>query len=109
MIKIVHTIEELRKQVKEWRKNGESVGLVPTMGYLHEGHQSLIKKSVEQNDRTVVSVFVNPMQFAPTEDLESYPRDLNADAKLVPKQAQTLFLIPSLRKCIKTVSAHLLI
>lgn len=94
MIKIVHTIEEVRTQVKEWRKNGESVGLVPTMGYLHEGHQSLIKKSVEQNDKTVVSVFVNPMQFAPTEDLESYPRDLNADAKLCTEIGADLIFNP---------------
>lgn len=94
MIKIVHTIEEVRTQVKEWRKNGESVGLVPTMGYLHEGHQSLIKKSVEQNDRTVVSIFVNPMQFAPTEDLESYPRDLNADAKLCTETGADLIFNP---------------
>lgn len=94
MIKIVHTIEEVRTQVKEWRKNGESVGLVPTMGYLHEGHQSLIKKSVEQNDKTVVSVFVNPMQFAPTEDLESYPRDLNADAELCTETGANLIFNP---------------
>ncbi|MGN0394074.1 MAG: pantoate--beta-alanine ligase [Coprococcus sp.] len=79
---ILKTIDEVRKQVKSWKKEGLSVGLVPTMGYLHEGHQSLIKKSVEQNDKTVVSVFVNPMQFGPNEDLESYPRDLDADAKL---------------------------
>lgn len=82
MIKVVHTIDEVRKQVKEWRQEGASVGLVPTMGYLHEGHQSLIKRSVKDNDRTVVSVFVNPMQFGPAEDLDSYPRDLNADTKL---------------------------
>lgn len=94
MIKIVHTIEEVRTQVKEWRKNVESVGLVPTMGYLHEGHQSLIKKSVEQNDKTVVSVFVNPMQFAPTEDLESYPRDLNADAELCTETGADLIFNP---------------
>lgn len=79
---ILKKIEEVRAQVKEWKKQGLTVGLVPTMGYLHEGHQSLIKKSVEQNDRTVVSVFVNPIQFGPNEDLESYPRDLEADAKL---------------------------
>lgn len=82
MIKIVHTIEEVRAQVKAWRKDGLSVGLVPTMGFLHEGHKSLIDRSVSDNDRTVVSVFVNPMQFGPTEDLANYPRDLEADAEL---------------------------
>ena len=66
-MKILKTVDEVRSQVKAWKKEGLSVGLVPTMGYLHEGHQSLIRKSVEQNDRTVVSVFVNPMQFGPTE------------------------------------------
>lgn len=94
MIKVVHTIREVRAQVAAWRKNGLSVGLVPTMGYLHEGHQSLIKKSVEQNDKTVVSVFVNPMQFAPSEDLESYPRDLDADAKLCDETGADLVFNP---------------
>ena len=61
-IQIAATVEEVRSKVKEWRKEGLSVGLVPTMGYLHEGHGSLIAKSVQQNDRTVVSVFVNPTQ-----------------------------------------------
>lgn len=93
-MEIVKTIEEVRAQVKAWRKEGLSVGLVPTMGYLHEGHQSLIKKSVEQNDRTVVSIFVNPMQFGPTEDLESYPRDLQADAKLCESTGADLIFHP---------------
>lgn len=94
MIKVVHTIKEVREQVSECRKEGLSIGLVPTMGYLHEGHQSLIKKSVEENSRTVVSIFVNPMQFAPTEDLESYPRDLNADAKLCNETGADLIFNP---------------
>lgn len=79
---IVKKIDELRKYIKEWRKEGFEIGLVPTMGFLHEGHKSLIEKAVEQNDKVVVSVFVNPTQFAPNEDFESYPRDINRDAKL---------------------------
>lgn len=79
---IVKKIDELRKYIKAWRKEGFEIGLVPTMGFLHEGHKSLIEKAVEQNDKVVVSVFVNPTQFAPNEDFESYPRDINRDAKL---------------------------
>ena len=91
---IVKTVDEVRKYVKEWRKNGETVGLVPTMGFLHAGHQSLINKSVEDNDRTVVSVFVNPMQFGPTEDLEAYPRDINHDAALCEETGADLIFNP---------------
>ena len=81
-MKILTTISDVRETVKSWRAEGLSVGLVPTMGYLHEGHKSLIDRAVAENDRVVVSVFVNPMQFGPTEDLASYPRDLDADARL---------------------------
>ena len=81
-MKIVETVEEVRAQVKAWRKEGFSVGLVPTMGFLHEGHKSLIDRAVAENDKVVVSVFVNPMQFGPKEDLASYPRDLDRDAAL---------------------------
>lgn len=82
-MKIVKTINEIREIVKDWKKAGYSIGLVPTMGYLHTGHGSLIEQSVKNNDKTVVSVFVNPTQFGPNEDLEKYPRDLERDSKLV--------------------------
>ena len=93
-IKIAKTVDEVRETVAKWRSNGESVGLVPTMGYLHAGHQSLIKKSVEQNDHTVVSVFVNPIQFGPNEDLEAYPRDLERDAELCETTGAELIFNP---------------
>ena len=93
-MKVVHTIKEVREIVKEWKKDGLSVGFVPTMGYLHEGHKSLILKSVSQNDRTVVSDFVNPTQFGPTEDLARYPRDLKRDSELVESAGADLLFNP---------------
>lgn len=80
---IANTIEEVRAQVREWRKEGLTIGLVPTMGYLHEGHASLVDKAVTECDRVVASDFVNPTQFGPGEDLEAYPRDFERDCALL--------------------------
>ncbi len=93
-MQIVSTKKEVREQVKQWRREGLTVGLVPTMGYLHEGHRSLIDQAVAQNDKVVVSVFVNPIQFGPGEDLATYPRDLDRDAALCEDAGASLIFHP---------------
>lgn len=92
---IKHTIAEVREQVKQWKKEGLIVGLVPTMGALHAGHLSLIEKAIEKCDRVVVSVFVNPIQFCPGEDLDKYPRTLEADTELCEKAGVNIVFAPS--------------
>lgn len=92
---LVHTIKEVREQIKEWEKAGLTVGLVPTMGALHNGHLSLIKKAVEKCDKVVVSVFVNPIQFCPGEDLDKYPRTLEADQKLCESNGVNIVFAPT--------------
>ena len=93
-MKIVATVKEVREQVKEWKKQGLSVGFVPTMGYLHEGHKSLMDAARKDNDKVVVSIFVNPMQFGPTEDLATYPRALEHDAALCESAGVDLIFHP---------------
>ncbi len=92
---LYHKIVEVREKIKQWKKEGLTVGLVPTMGALHNGHLSLIKKSVEKCDKTVVSVFVNPIQFCPGEDLDKYPRTLDADEKLCNDAGVDIVFSPS--------------
>ena len=94
-MQLVHTIDEVRAQVKAWKREGLSVGLVPTMGYLHDGHKSLIERAVKENDRVVVSDFVNPTQFGENEDLGSYPRDIKRDAALCDAAGVELLFNPS--------------
>ncbi len=91
---IATTISEVRENVRAWRKEGLTVGLVPTMGYLHEGHASLVDRAVSECDRVVVSDFVNPTQFGPNEDLESYPRDFDADCALLEEHGAALVFHP---------------
>ncbi len=93
-MQIARTVEEAKQITRAWKRNGETIGLVPTMGYLHEGHASLIKRARKENDRVVVSVFLNPTQFAPNEDLESYPRDFDHDCALCEKIGADLVFHP---------------
>ena len=93
-MKIVKTIKEVRAEVSGWKRQGLSVGLVPTMGFLHEGHRSLIERAVAENDRVVVSDFVNPTQFGEGEDLEAYPRDIDRDAALCSDAGAALIFNP---------------
>lgn len=97
-MKIATTIAEVRAQVAAWKKEGLTVGLVPTMGYLHEGHASLIDTAVGQCDRVVASVFVNPTQFGPNEDLEDYPRDFDRDKALLEAHGCHLVFHPSVEE-----------
>ena len=95
---IAETIAQVRAQVKEWKKQGLTVGLVPTMGYLHEGHASLVVKAVSMCDRVVASDFVNPTQFGPNEDLESYPRDFDRDCALLEEHGCSMVFHPSVEE-----------
>ncbi|WP_311516152.1 pantoate--beta-alanine ligase [uncultured Anaerococcus sp.] len=81
-MKVIKKVKDLREVLKVYKKEGRTIGLVPTMGFLHKGHASLIKRAVSDNDIVVVSDFVNPIQFGPNEDLDAYPRDIEADSKL---------------------------
>lgn len=95
---LIHTIKEVRSILKEQRASGKSIGFVPTMGFLHEGHLSLIKKAKAQNDYVVVSIFVNPTQFGPNEDFEDYPRDYEKDYQLSLASGADLVFNPSLEE-----------
>ena len=92
---LVHTIEEVKNNVNEWKKQGLKIGVVPTMGALHDGHASLIKKAVETCDKVIVSVFVNPIQFGPSEDYDKYPRTLEDDVKLAESIGANIIFAPS--------------
>jgi pantoate--beta-alanine ligase len=91
---ISESVQEVRKVTANWKKRGFSVGLVPTMGYLHPGHISLIERARKENDMVVVSIFVNPIQFGPNEDLDKYPRDMAHDREVCEKAGAELIFAP---------------
>jgi pantoate--beta-alanine ligase len=93
-MKTFHTIKELKEEIRSLKKSGNCIGFVPTMGFLHEGHKSLIERAVKENDIVVVSIFVNPTQFGPTEDLDAYPRDLEHDKKLCKDAGASIIFNP---------------
>ncbi len=98
LMKVINKIVDLQNELFQLRKEGKSIGLVPTMGALHEGHASLVKRSVSENEVTVVSIFLNPTQFNDQEDLERYPRKLEADCKLLEENGATLVFTPTVEE-----------
>jgi len=94
-MEILTTIEAVRNTINTWKKQGYSIGFVPTMGYLHDGHAALIDQARKDNDKVIVSIFVNPIQFGENEDLSSYPRDLNRDKTLCESHGVNLIFTPS--------------
>ena len=103
---IATTIAQVRAQVAAWKKEGLTVGLVPTMGYLHEGHASLVEEAVRQCDRVVASDFVNPTQFGPNEDLEAYPRDFDRDCALLEEHGCAMVFHPAVEEMYAPVAAN---
>lgn len=97
-MEVINTISKLRERLAEERKEGRTIGLVPTMGALHEGHASLVRRSVEENDVTVVSIFLNPTQFNDPKDLERYPRTLDADCLLLEQCKADIAFAPTVKE-----------
>ena len=93
---VVHTISEARSAAAEFKSAGHRIGFIPTMGFLHEGHLSLVRASIRATERSVVSIFVNPAQFAPHEDFDQYPRDYDRDLSLLEKEGVHLVFMPEI-------------
>lgn len=94
-MKVIETVKDTKNAIKALKSEGKTVGMVPTMGFLHAGHMSLVKKSVSENDITIVSIFVNPTQFGPNEDLEAYPRDFDKDKAMLTEAGADFIFFPT--------------
>ncbi|WBW99720.1 pantoate--beta-alanine ligase [Oceanirhabdus sp. W0125-5] len=92
------SIKDIKNKISQWKSEGYSIGFVPTMGYLHEGHTSLIQRAKKDNDKVIVSIFVNPTQFGPNEDLDNYPRDLERDTELCTANGGDVIFTPSAKE-----------
>ncbi|PHE01551.1 pantoate--beta-alanine ligase [Bacillus toyonensis] len=97
-MKIITTVQEMQQITSELRTSGKNIGFVPTMGYLHEGHATLLRKAREENESVVLSVFVNPLQFGPNEDLERYPRDIERDESVAKENGVDYLFYPSVEE-----------
>lgn len=97
-MRVIGTITELKDIIIVMKKEGRTIGFVPTMGYLHEGHISLVNMSRQDNDITIISIFVNPSQFGPNEDFEKYPRDIEGDTKKAGEAGADILFIPSAKE-----------
>jgi len=95
---ILKYITEVKKQINLWKKQDLSIGLVPTMGYLHDGHKSLIDRAVKENDKVIVSIFINPSQFGPYEDFNKYPKNLQNDTELCKNSCIDILFIPEIQE-----------
>jgi pantoate--beta-alanine ligase len=106
----IKTVEQLREQIMQWKKQGHTIGFVPTMGNLHAGHLSLVDRAKQHADKVVVSIFVNPAQFGPDEDYETYPRTLDNDVKVLKQYSTDLLFTPSVEtmygKAEETIGVH---
>lgn len=94
-MEVIRTVKEIKEKVNSWKTKGATVGLVPTMGYLHDGHMSLVHKAVSENDYVIVSIFVNPIQFGINEDLDRYPKNMEQDTKLCQEANVDAIFYPS--------------
>jgi len=97
-MKIFNRIDEIKSYLRQKQKEDRTIGFVPTMGYLHEGHLSLIRRAKDENDIAIVSIFVNPTQFGPNEDYETYPRDLDRDVRLAEEAGASVIFAPEVKE-----------